>query len=81
MEPACKMNTTGTREEWLAAELDLLRGENEPTHRGDELARRRTSPGANLQMLTLDSVSLTFLTLRSADSKRRFRSLSIISLK
>ncbi len=32
---------TGTREEWLAARLDLLREEKELTRRGDELARRR----------------------------------------
>jgi predicted dithiol-disulfide oxidoreductase (DUF899 family) len=32
---------TGTREEWLAARLELLEAEKELTHRGDELARRR----------------------------------------
>jgi predicted dithiol-disulfide oxidoreductase (DUF899 family) len=32
---------TGTREEWLAARLDLLKGEKELTRRGDELARQR----------------------------------------
>jgi predicted dithiol-disulfide oxidoreductase (DUF899 family) len=32
---------TGTREEWLAARLELLRAEKELTHRSDELARRR----------------------------------------
>ena len=32
---------TGTREEWLAARLELLEAEKEPTRRGDELARRR----------------------------------------
>ena len=32
---------TGTREEWLAARLDLLDAEKELTRRGDELARRR----------------------------------------
>jgi len=32
---------TGTREEWLAARLDLLAAEKELTHRSDELARRR----------------------------------------
>ena len=32
---------TGTREEWLAARLDLLKAEKEHTHRGDELAKRR----------------------------------------
>src|SRR5213078_624215 len=31
----------GTREEWLAARLDLLEAEKEHTRRGDELARRR----------------------------------------
>ncbi len=39
------MNTlkhpTGTREEWLAARLDLLAAEKELTRRSDELARRR----------------------------------------
>jgi predicted dithiol-disulfide oxidoreductase (DUF899 family) len=32
---------TGTREEWLAARLDLLRAEKELTRRSDELARQR----------------------------------------
>jgi predicted dithiol-disulfide oxidoreductase (DUF899 family) len=32
---------TGTREEWLAARLDLLAAEKELTRRSDELARRR----------------------------------------
>jgi predicted dithiol-disulfide oxidoreductase (DUF899 family) len=32
---------TGTREEWLAARLDLLEAEKELTKRGDELSRRR----------------------------------------
>src|SRR6202041_763892 len=32
---------TGTREEWLAARLELLEGEKDLTRRSDELARRR----------------------------------------
>jgi len=32
---------TGTREEWLAARLELLKAEKELTRRGDELVRRR----------------------------------------
>jgi predicted dithiol-disulfide oxidoreductase (DUF899 family) len=32
---------TGTRREWLAARLDLLKAEKELTQRSDELARRR----------------------------------------
>jgi len=32
---------TGTREEWVAARLDLLAAEKELTRRGDELTRRR----------------------------------------
>src|SRR5271155_2167267 len=32
---------TGTRQEWLAARLELLEAEKELTHRSDELARRR----------------------------------------
>jgi len=32
---------TGTREDWLAARLDLLEAEKELTRRSDELARRR----------------------------------------
>jgi len=35
------MMTTGTREEWLAARLELLQAEKELTRRGDELARQR----------------------------------------
>ena len=32
---------TGTREEWLAARLELVEAEKELTRRSDELARRR----------------------------------------
>ncbi|BBK31256.1 putative dithiol-disulfide oxidoreductase (DUF899 family) [Stella humosa] len=32
---------TGTREEWMAARIDLLQAEKEWTRQGDELARRR----------------------------------------
>src|SRR5258708_17820342 len=32
---------TGTREEWLAARLELLEAEKELTRRSDDLARRR----------------------------------------
>ncbi|MDX6330804.1 MAG: hypothetical protein QOI83_3187, partial [Streptomycetaceae bacterium] len=32
---------TGTREEWLAARLELLEAEKELTRRGDEVSRRR----------------------------------------
>jgi len=32
---------TGTREEWLAARLELLEAEKQLTRRGDELARQR----------------------------------------
>src|SRR5438876_11776500 len=34
-------HTTGTRDKWLAARLELLKDEKELTRRGDELARRR----------------------------------------
>jgi predicted dithiol-disulfide oxidoreductase (DUF899 family) len=34
-------HTTGTREEWLAERLELLKEEKEATRRSDELARRR----------------------------------------
>jgi len=34
-------HSTGTREEWLAARLDLLGAEKEHTRRSDDLARRR----------------------------------------
>lgn len=34
-------HVTGTREEWLAARLELLKAEKELTRRGDELARQR----------------------------------------
>jgi predicted dithiol-disulfide oxidoreductase (DUF899 family) len=34
-------HTTGTREEWLKARLELLEAEKELTHRSDELARQR----------------------------------------
>jgi predicted dithiol-disulfide oxidoreductase (DUF899 family) len=32
---------TGTRREWLAARLDLLKAEKEYSRQGDEIARRR----------------------------------------
>ena len=35
------MHKTGTREEWLAARLDLLKAEKELTRRSDELTRQR----------------------------------------
>jgi predicted dithiol-disulfide oxidoreductase (DUF899 family) len=35
------IHATGTREQWLAARLELLEAEKEHTRRGDELARRR----------------------------------------
>lgn len=35
------MHKTGTRDEWMAARVDLLRAEKELTRRSDELARRR----------------------------------------
>ncbi|GLQ91030.1 DUF899 domain-containing protein [Dyella flagellata] len=34
-------HTIGTREQWLAARIELLKAEKEHTHRGDELARQR----------------------------------------
>jgi predicted dithiol-disulfide oxidoreductase (DUF899 family) len=34
-------HATGTREEWLAARLELLQAEKELTHRSDEVARQR----------------------------------------
>jgi predicted dithiol-disulfide oxidoreductase (DUF899 family) len=34
-------HTTGTRQEWLAARLELLKAEKELTRRGDELALKR----------------------------------------
>jgi hypothetical protein len=36
-----KKHMTGTREEWLAARLELLKAEKEYSRQGDELARRR----------------------------------------
>ena len=38
---AMTKHKTETREEWLAARLELLKAEKELTHRSDELARRR----------------------------------------
>ena len=38
---AMTKHRTGTRQEWLAARLELLKAEKELTHRGDELARQR----------------------------------------
>jgi predicted dithiol-disulfide oxidoreductase (DUF899 family) len=36
-----KMHKTGTREQWLAERLELLKAEKELTRQSDELARRR----------------------------------------
>ena len=41
MTTAQTMRKTGTREEWLAARLELLKAEKELTRRSDELARQR----------------------------------------
>src|SRR5437588_7442078 len=38
---AMTQHITGTREEWLAARLELLQAEKELTRRSDDLARRR----------------------------------------
>src|SRR2546426_7320193 len=38
---AMTKHKTGTREEWLAARLELLKAEKEYSRQGDELARRR----------------------------------------
>src|SRR5215472_12750992 len=38
---AMAKHTVGTREEWLAARLELLKAEKEHTRKGDELALRR----------------------------------------
>src|SRR5467141_3810511 len=40
-EKAMTKHTTGTREEWLAARLELLKEEKELTRRSDELAKWR----------------------------------------
>jgi len=40
-EKAMTTHITGTREEWLAARLRLLKEEKELTRRSDERARRR----------------------------------------
>src|SRR3954447_27069131 len=40
-EPMTTTHATGTREQWLAARLELLEAEKELTRRSDELARRR----------------------------------------
>ena len=38
---AITTHKTGSREQWLAARLELLQAEKEHTRRGDELARQR----------------------------------------
>ena len=40
-EPSTGAHTTGTREEWRKARIELLEAEKELTRRGDELARKR----------------------------------------
>src|SRR5476651_1064492 len=56
---------TGTREEWLAARLDLLKAEKEHTHKGDELAQRRQ----NLPWVRVDK-TYTFDTDEGSASLR-----------
>jgi hypothetical protein len=48
---------TGTREEWLAARLELLKAEKELTRRSDELARQfpRATFLAPCRTLSLDN--------------------------
>ena len=41
MATVTAMHRTGTRDEWLAERLDLLKAEKELTRKADELARRR----------------------------------------
>ena len=41
VKEAMTNHKTGTREQWLAARLELLKAEKEHTRRSDELARRR----------------------------------------
>jgi predicted dithiol-disulfide oxidoreductase (DUF899 family) len=41
VEETVSQHKTGTREEWLAARIELLKAEKEQTHRSDELARQR----------------------------------------
>ena len=40
-EPKTIGHATGTREQWLAARLELLQAEKELTRQGDEVTRRR----------------------------------------
>ena len=49
---------TGTREEWLAARLELLKAEKELTRQSDELARRRQE----LPWVRIDTVGVTSVT-------------------
>jgi predicted dithiol-disulfide oxidoreductase (DUF899 family) len=41
MEPTMTTHPTGTREEWLAARLELLKEEKDLTHRSDAVAQQR----------------------------------------
>jgi predicted dithiol-disulfide oxidoreductase (DUF899 family) len=59
---------TGTREEWLAARLELLEAEKELTRRSDELARQRQ------ELPWVPSTSSTALT--PAPAGRHSRSCS-----
>jgi len=60
---------TGTREEWLAARLDLLKAEKEYSRRGDELARRRQA----LPWVRIDKVYRFETDEGSASLKDLFR--------
>ena len=48
---------TGTREEWLAARLELLEAEKELTRRSDALARRQHAAGGSLAAACMASTS------------------------
>lgn len=46
-------HASATREDWLAARLELLEAEKELTRRSDEVARRRAScPGSTARSST-----------------------------
>jgi predicted dithiol-disulfide oxidoreductase (DUF899 family) len=65
-------HVTGTREEWLAARLELLEDEKELTRRSDELTRRRQS----LPWVRIDKEYRFETDERSASLKDLFRGRS-----
>ena len=74
--------TTGTREQWLAARLELLQAEKELTRCSDELARRRRRlPWVAVEKDYVFGTDHGDRTLRAAGSARRLQAPDRLGLR